>query len=330
MMCGMLRRLGPLCLAVAMTLWSAPAGADESEPTVISQISDSRINESSGLAISSAHGDLGYTMNDAGNAPIVYAIKISTGKVVGTTRVGGGDVRDAESIAIDREGTMWLADLGDNKEKRDDVALYAFPEPGAGDRTVTARRYPVTYENGPVDVEALMVNPITGAKFLASKKKKDNGTLFALPAKLSTSRANLAADLGRPVPPKVSDGTFTTNGSHVLLRTRDAVHVFDPESWDEVKILSVPPVKQGESIAMEPSGASFVIGSEGKDSPLIRVPYESAGSETTTPSPTPGGDRSAPASEKESSGVPGWLAIAAGLIAFGAVATAAWVVARKR
>jgi hypothetical protein len=195
---------------------------------------------------------------------------------------------------------------------------------------VTARRYPVTYDDGPVDVEALLVDPTTGAKFLASKKKKDNGTLFGLPAKLSTSHDNLAADLGRPVPPKVSDGTFTTDGSRVLLRTRDAVHVFDPESWDEVKILSVPPVKQGESIAMEPFGTSFVIGSEGKDSPLIRVPYEPAESETATPSPTPGDDQSTPAPEEESSGVPAWLAIAVGLVAFGAVATAAWVVARRR
>ena len=317
-------------LGVVLALWCAPAGAEDSQPVVISHISDSRVEESSGLAISKDHDDLGYTMNDAGNDPIVYAIKISTGKVVGTTRVGGGDVRDAESIAIDGDGTMWLADLGDNKEKRDDVALYAFPEPGAGDHTVTARRCPVTYDNGPVDVEALLVNPTTGAKFLASKKKKDNGTLFALPAKLSTSHDNLAADLGRPVPPKVSDGTFTTDGSHVLLRTRDAVHVFDPESWDEVKILSVPPVKQGESVAMEPSGTSFVIGSEGRDSPIIRVPYASAGSETATPSPTPSVDRSTPAPEDESSGVPAWLAIAAGLVAFAAVATAAWVVARRR
>jgi hypothetical protein len=132
------------------------------------------------------------------------------------------------------------------------------------------------------------------------------------------------------VPPKVSDGTFTTDGSRVLLRTRDAVHVFDPESWDEVKILSVPPVEQGESIAMEPSGTSFVIGSEGKDSPLIRVHDESAGHETATPSPTPGGDQATPAPEEESSAVPAWLAIVAGLVAFGAVATAAWIVARRR
>lgn len=328
---AMPRLLGPAAVSVLLTLLvSAPAGATDPGPTVVSHISDSRVKESSGLAISSAHDDLGYTMNDAGNAPFVYAIRISTGAVVGATRVGGGDIRDTESIAIDRDGTMWLADLGDNKKKRDDVALYAFPEPGTGDHSVTARRYPVTYEGGPADVEGFLVNPETGAKFLASKKKKHEGTLYSLPATLSTNHENVATDLGKPVPPKVSDTTFTTDGSQALIRTRDAAYVFDPQTWQEVRVLSVPPVKQGESIAMDPSGRSFIIGSEGKDSPLIRVPYDPAGTATATPSPTPTVDESTPSTEKASRAVPPWLVVVAAVVGFGAVATALWVVARRR
>ena len=104
---------------------TAALGADSSGK--ISEISDRRIKESSGLTISPAHDDLAYTINDAGNDPIVFAIKVSTGDVVGTTRVEGGDIKDTESIAIDGKGKMWLADLGDNDEERDDVALYALP-----------------------------------------------------------------------------------------------------------------------------------------------------------------------------------------------------------
>ena len=206
---------------------TAALGADSSGK--ISEISDSRIKESSGLSISSAHDDLAYTINDAGNAPIVFAIKVSTGDVVGTTRVEGGDIKDTESIAIDGDGTMWLADLGDNDEERDDVALYAFPEPGPGDHTVTGKRYPVSYENGPVDVEAFLVHPKTGAKFLASKNKKDPGIVFALPKKLSETGPNVATDLGKPVPEDVSDGTFTIDGSQALLRTRKEVFLVDPD-----------------------------------------------------------------------------------------------------
>ena len=272
--------LGPLLIALC-----APTAAVGAESEEVSEISDSRIKESSGLVISAEHEDLAYTINDAGNAPIVYGIKISTGEVVGTTRVGGGKIDDSESIAIDGDGTMWVADLGDNDEERDDAALYAFPEPGPGDNQVTAKRYPVSYDGGAVDIEAFLVHPETGEKFLASKQKKKNGTLFSLPAKLSENGDNRATDLGKDVPEDVSDGTFTPDGTQALIRTRDAVHLFDPKNWSEIGLLSVPEVEQGESIAIEPDGRSFLIGSEGKNSPLIRVSFgPQASAEATPPS----------------------------------------------
>ncbi len=51
---------------------------------------------------------------------------------------------DTEALAIDRDGTLWVADTGDNRGQRNDAALYALPEQGRGDHTVTAQRYPIT------------------------------------------------------------------------------------------------------------------------------------------------------------------------------------------
>ena len=313
---------------VAVCAPTAVLGADSSGQ--ISEISDRRIKESSGLTVSPSHDDLAYTINDAGNDPIVFAIKVSTGDVVGTTWVEGGDIKDTESIAIDGKGKMWLADLGDNDEERDDVALYAFPEPGPGDHTVMGRRYPISYANGPVDVEAFLVHPKTGAKFLASKNKKNTGTMFALPKKLSETSPNVAADLGKPVPEDVSDGTFTIDGSQALLRTRKEVYRVDPTSWQISGTVPVPPVKQGESIAMEPGGTSFIIGSEGKNSPLIRVQFDSDAT-AVTPSPTPTTDEepsTAPAS-KTGVAVPTWLVVVGALAAVGGLAAVARWVSRR-
>lgn len=319
-------RLLPLSLAIAVPLVAVCAGgvAASSDSSELSRISDSRIQESSGLVISSVHDDLAYTINDAGNDPVVYAIQISTGDVTGTTRVGGGDIEDTESLAIDGEGTMWLSDLGDNDAERDNVALYAFPEPGPDDQEVTAKRYPVTYEAGAVDIEAFLVHPKTGAKFLASKNKESNGLLFSLPESLSTSSPNVATDLGKSMPQDVSDGTFTPDGSQVLIRTRKAVHVFDPESWKEIRKLSVPEVEQGESIAMDPDGGSFIIGSEGEDSPLIRVAYTPEGSGATL---APDELGSPSQNETGDVGVPVYLVAGAAVVAV--VALAAWVVNRR-
>jgi hypothetical protein len=287
MMDGMPRTLRSLLLALTLVAVCVPTLAVAAESERVSRIRDPRITESSGLVISTEYRNLAYTINDAGSEPIVYAIKISTGRVVGTTRVGGGVIGDTEAIAIDGDGTMWVADLGDNDEVRRDTALYALPEPGRGNHSVTAKRYPVSYKGGPVDVEAFLVHPKTGMKFLASREKAKRGTLYSLPKKLSVNGDNRATDLDKAFPVDVTDATFTVDGSQTLIRTPGAVHVFDPKTWSEVEVLSVPEVKLGQSIAMEPDGTSFIIGSEGKNSPLIRVAFGTQTTAEPTPTPTP-------------------------------------------
>ena len=68
----------------------------------------------------------------------VFAIRISTGKVVGTTSIRGATWLDTEALAL-RDGTLWVADTGDNAGSRIDAALYALDEPGPGDHTVGTR-----------------------------------------------------------------------------------------------------------------------------------------------------------------------------------------------
>jgi hypothetical protein len=320
-----------LLLALSLVALCIPAAAVAADSEEISEIRDPRIEESSGLVISPEHEDLAYTINDGDDA-IVYAIEISTGDVVGTTRVRGGGMEDTESIAIDGKGRMWLADLGDNDRERGDAALYRFPEPGPGRHSVTARRYAVSYEGGPADIETLLVHPETGEKFLATRDEKSPGKLYSLPRMLTRNGDNRATDLDKSVPVDTSDGTFTPSGSQALIRTGEAVHVFDPETWSEVERLSVPEVENGESIAWEPNRESFLIGSEGENSPLIRVAYESEepeASPTPTPSPTP---ETVDASDEESDDgvtlpVYAIVAIAAAVIL---ALVAVWVARRRQ
>ena len=330
-MVAMSRTLRSLLFALVLVAVCVPTAAVGQDSEKISEMSDSRIEESSGLVISPKHQDLAYTINDGDN-PIVYAIEISTGDVVGTTRLRG-KVEDTESITIDGDGRMWLADLGDNDKERDDAALYRFPEPGPGQHSVTAKRYPVSYEGGPADIETFMVHPKTGEKFLATRDEKAPGTLYSLPEKLIRNGDNRAKHLDKPVPVDTSDGTFTPSGSQALIRTGEAVYVFDPETWSEVERLSVPEVENGESIAMEPGGGSFIIGSEGDNSPLIRVTFESdqepaEATPTPTPSPTPD---TVDASEEEPDdgiNVPVYAVVA--ILAVGVLALVAVWAARRR
>lgn len=250
----------------------------------VSVLSDPRIIEASGLALSARYDDLGYVINDSGQAQVVFAVTISTGEVVGATTVTNGEWRDSEALSIDDDGTLWVADTGDNLVTRTDAALYAFDEPGPGDSTVSATRYPVTYDTGSTDVETLLIQPGTGAKFLISKGFV-SGDVYALPEPLSSSAANVAERVSS-APAVVTDGAFTPDGTRVLLRTYVDVREVDPASWEQTRSIATPPMDQSESLAVERDGRSFLIGSEGAASPLIRVTIPTGSTPTATATPT--------------------------------------------
>ncbi|MEJ7633715.1 hypothetical protein [Aeromicrobium sp.] len=281
-----------LALLVVVLVSSLARNADGAPtgPVVVSRLSDPRILESSGLAVSQRHEDLAYTINDSGADPVVYAIKISTGAVLGTTTIAGGSLLDTEAIALDGDGRLWVADTGDNQESRGEVAIYAFlePGPGPGDRTVTAKRYPITYESGPVDVEALLIDRRTGAKALISKELV-GGRVLSLPDRLSTTGRNEATEDSDGLPLLVTDGTLTADGRYALLRTYTSVLLYDATTWKLISSDEASRQPQGESIAIERSGRSFLIGSEGAGSTLIRMPLTlptpQASSGPATPDP---------------------------------------------
>jgi hypothetical protein len=281
--------LAAICLLITLP---APALAqvvekkdDGREGTVVSSIDDDRIQESSGLAYSSKFPDIAYTLNDE-NGPI-YTIRPSTGKVVGTIKLDGVKLGDPESIYVDPYGHLWIGDLGDNDEKRDDTAIYAFNEPGAGNFQVKEMlRFPVSYEGGPANVEAMLINPISGQVYLVHKSKKKNRTIYELPNPLRNGQTNVARDLHKRMPDWVTDGEFTPDGRRALIKTETEVHIYDPTTWDEMDKIKTHKLKQSESITIEPDQKTFLIGSEGKDSPLVRVPLPADDRPTPTETPT--------------------------------------------
>lgn len=315
-----------LLVVVLVSSLARRANGAEAGPDVVSRMSDPRITESSGLAVSMQHDDLAYTINDSGHAPIVFAIKISTGAVVGVTTIAGDAPLDTEAIAIDGDGELWVADTGDNRATRKDVALYALPEPGEGSHTVTATRYPLTYTSGPADVEALLINPRTGSKGLVTKGLL-GGSLLALPRTLSAEQPNEARPTGHDMAAMVTDGVMSANGRYALLRTYSEVHLYDAKTWKSIRSYETPSQPQGESIAIERSQNSYLIGSEGANSALIRISLtlpKATAKPSATPSPTAKPAAKSDANES-SDGFAGsvWLWAVGGVALLAAIASAA-------
>lgn len=278
-----------LLVVVLVSSLARKADAAETGPDVVSRMSDPRILESSGLVVSHDDKDLAYTINDSGNETVVFAVDIATGATVGTLSAGL-ELADTEALSIDGDGMLWIADTGDNAGARSDVALYSVAEPGRGDTQVKAMaRYPLTYPDGPRDVEALAIDPRTGAKFLLTKGLF-GGEVYAVPDHLTPDRPNRVTALDAEVPGVITDAAFTPDGAYVIARNYGEAYVLDASTWESVETIVLPPVEQGETLAVEPGGTSFLVGSEGASSPLIRVaftePKPSTPEPTATPAPT--------------------------------------------
>lgn len=290
----------------------------------VSRMSDQRIFESSGLVVSREHDDLVYTINDSGSIPLIFAVRLSTGKTVGTA-TADHDFADAEALSIDSESTLWVADTGDNNRVRTDVALYSFAEPGPRDAVVATKRYPLVYPEGARDVEALIINPQNDEKFLLTKGLM-GGEVFALPSSLKPDQPNRVTALDATVPGMITDAAFTPDGKYVIARNYVKASVLDAATWDGVESIRLPAAAQGETLAMERDGESFLVGSEGVDSPLNRVAFAPPTAEPDEPSPgvtTTPGSESTQEPPDGGNGFAGktwvWAAVAVALLAVVAV-----------
>lgn len=96
-------------------------------------------NEISGIVRSRQHDDCFWTLNDSGNEPHVYAIRRN-----GTMRSDGGAGEgiplpgarnvDWEDIAVDSDGHLIVADVGNNDNRRQDLTVYVLREPNPADQ----------------------------------------------------------------------------------------------------------------------------------------------------------------------------------------------------
>lgn len=250
-------------------------------------ITDGRLNESSGLVASLKYPGVVYTHNDE-KGPIL-AINTTTCRTVGAFSVNNlRSDPDPEAITLDRTtGKIWFGDIGNGHptqpksmtDKKPEIKhrgwparITVFNEPGSLSGTVSTQAINITFPGGDRNAEALLVNPKTGQGYIITKYAASE--VFKLPHPL---RSGQATDTGVRIPGWVTDATFTNDGKWILIRYRtatdpapDNVLVYNA-SWQRVGSIAVPNVPQGESIAMERIGSVFLIGSEGKNSPLLRV-----------------------------------------------------------
>jgi len=234
-----------------------------------------RITESSGVAVSRAHPGVLWTHNDSGDGPYLYATDLSGGDL-GAVLVPGAEAVDWEDIALaacpDQPGDcLYIADTGDNLERRSSVSLYVVPEPdpptGPADTLGTTAAPLVihlVYPDGRHDVEAVYVGVRDTAVYLVSKGRHGPIRLYRVPrqvwksagsSKADRIMAELVQDL--PIDPAPVLGRWVTaaaersDGRVVAIRTYTEIYFFTPGEGGRLKPASSSPCPL---FGLEPQG----------------------------------------------------------------------------
>jgi hypothetical protein len=299
----------PLLLAAPA---AAPAQADDPSVTgrTLFSFTDDRVFESSGLV---DRGDVVYTTNDSGDDAVIYGVDPGTGRTVSRTTYADS-VEDVEDLAPGVGGTVWVGDTGDNRRRRDDIAVYRVT-PGRGDSDRPAPRYTLTYPDGPHDAETLLVSPRT-QRVLVVSKSAFGGIVYAASRHLVPgTRPNRLRPFAR-VSGLVTDGAFLPDGRHVVLRTYGTASLYTFPGFGLVGTVRLPSQPQGEGISVGATGR-VLLSSEGVHADVLQVTLPPAltapdAPETRPAEPVPASAGRPPAKRSAPARDPGdWLAIAA-------------------
>jgi hypothetical protein len=247
------------------------------------RLSHPRLAEVSGVAPSRAHPGVLWVINDSGNPPDLLAVD-STGTLLGSFPLRGAPNTDWEEIALGPCGTascLYIADTGDNRERRSEVAIHRLVEPAPptlqGMPALNVETLRFRYPDGPHDVEAMGVLP-DGAILLVTKGRSGGILAFRLPASGWTARETVTAERVDSLPITASLGigravtgmAISHDGTRVMVRTYRDLFPFalvdgrrfrPSEAQTACDILGKEP--QGEAVGWLPDGRVILLSERG-------------------------------------------------------------------
>ena len=297
---------GSLAVAVGLLLaLASPAAAGDAAgppaaaPHAQCQVTDPRLPEISGLAVSGARV---LVMNDGGDHVAVYVLDAACHVV--DVRTAAVDPYDPEDMALDAGGTIWLADIGDNNHVRQTVALLALRPNGS------TAVYRLAYPDGAHDAESLLLAP-DGTPYLVTKEILGASGVYRPAAALDpaktvpltrvatvtfTPTGTEGGPAGRAGELMATGGAVSADGHFLALRTYTDAYVWPLTGSDVVGALgrpptriALPPSRQGEAIGFAPDNHSLVVSGEQLPVDVTIVPTNIAAPAAAAPTSSAAG-----------------------------------------
>ncbi len=279
LLCALLG-FGPMSLAAM----AAPGGA-----ATLCTNSDARLAEASGLVATPS----GYAVvNDGGDEVTVFLLdrECSISRILTSPQ----NPFDPEDLARTGDGTLWIADIGDNDRERETVVIWEV-NPGTG----AATRHRLAYPDGAHDAEALLM-PLDKTPVIVTKESSGTAKVYVAtrplappstaPVALRAAGTVTIAAAGTPGGPLdagpaagvlVTGGAVAPDGKHVALRTYTDAYEWELGDDNNTAraiaeaLTSGDPTRtplqgepHGESIGYTLDNAGFVTLSEGVGQPL--------------------------------------------------------------
>jgi hypothetical protein len=190
-------------------------------------------------------------------------------------------------MALAADGTIWVADIGDNEHSRPTVALLALRPDG------TNALYRLSYPDGPHDAESLLLAP-NGTPYIVTKDPLGasgvyrpvsglvEGGTVAL-ARVGAVTFAVTGTAGGPIGQvgqlTATGGAVSADGRLLALRTYTDAYVWPLSAADVTGALHqapvrvpLPPSRQGEAIGFAGDNRTLVVAGEGLPVDVTEVP----------------------------------------------------------
>lgn len=254
-------------------------------PTNTGPVTDTQIDEASGLVRSVAFDRHFWVHNDSGDQARLFLLN-ENGSRLATYQVSGATNRDWEDIAIGpgpESGVnyLYIAETGDNRAIYPSVGIYRVPEPRSiGNSTENAAWIEFQYPNGARDAETLLSDPYTGDLYIITKREFPTA-VFRLKYPQVTGALTIASHVGNLPFTGALGGDISADGRYITIKTETRVFMWSrtPQesiaeafSREPVRLAYVPEL-QGEAIGWSNDGRHYYTISERVTDPVSLYRY---------------------------------------------------------
>jgi hypothetical protein len=270
------------------------AGAQElrfDAPFSLGAINTDKVTEASGIAASRSNPGVFWTHND-GPSDHIYAFSFQ-GALLGDFDFSKNP-NDVEDIAPgpgpnSSLNYLYIGDIGSNNADRESVHIYRLAEP-AVDRDWAAdpvsmtikdgvENFQLRYPSGKFDAEALLVDPVDQALYIATKEPDQTHVFRILLNQLADDETRdlqfvLTLQMG-----KINGGSISSDGRIIALRHEESAMAWLRNPGEtvsdalarpgmQIPVVGPPNEPNGESISFLPDNSGYITLSEGENQPI--------------------------------------------------------------